>query len=229
MAPQAEIDFIVFDILGTLVDEPGGITAAIAEAAPHADAAAMAEAWAEHVAGLQRRIVAGERPYANSEAIDREAAGLVAAECGVTDAAVVGRLATAGRRLDPWPDTVASLDRLAARFPIAGLSNASRATLPRLSAHAGLRWHALLSAEDVQTYKPAPDVYRLALLLAGTRPERVLMIAAHSWDLRGAQAMGLRTAYVRRPIGDAPLDTDAFDYEAESLADLATVLLDGDS
>jgi 2-haloacid dehalogenase len=225
MAPHADIDFIVFDILGTLVDEPGGLKAAIGEAAPNADADELVQAWADHVAGLQRQIVAGERPYANSEAIDREAAGLVAAECGVTDAASIERLATAGRRLDPWPDSVASLDRFAARFPIAGLSNASRSTLPRLCAHAGLRWHALLSAEDVQTYKPAADVYRLALLLAGTAPERVLMVAAHAWDLRGAQALGLRTAYVRRAIGDAPLDTDAFDYEAESLADLADVLL----
>lgn len=226
MAPHAGIDFIVFDILGTLVDEPGGLRAAIGEAAPDADADELVEAWTGHVAELQRQIVDGQRPYANSEAIDREAAGLVAAECGVTDAALIDRLATSGRRLDPWPDTVASLDRLAARFPIAGLSNASRATLPRLSAHAGLRWHGLLSAEDVQTYKPAPDVYLLALLLAGTAPERVLMVAAHAWDLRGAQAVGLRTAYVRRPIGDAPLATDDFDYEADSLADLADVLLD---
>ncbi|MCC3763464.1 haloacid dehalogenase type II [Glycomyces sp. TRM65418] len=226
MPAQPDIDVLVFDLLGTLVDEPGGIKAAIAEAAPDADVDDMAEAWAGHVARLQRQIVDGERPYASSEAIDREAAGLVAAECGVTDAAAIDRLATAGRRLDPWPDTVASLDRLAARFPIVGLSNASRATLPRLSAHAGLRWHFLLSAEDVQTYKPAPDVYRLALLLAGTAASRVLMVAAHAWDLRGAQAMGLSTAYVRRPIGDAPLAGDAFDFEAESLAGLADVLLD---
>lgn len=224
---HADIDFIVFDLLGTLVDEPGGIRAGIKEAAPTADAAELTDAWLGHVAELQRRIVAGERPYANSEAIDREAAGLVATECGITDAALIARLATTGQRLDPWPDSVASLDRFAARFPVIGLSNASRSTLPRLSAHAGLRWHYLLSAEDVQTYKPAPDVYRLALLAAGTAPERVLMIAAHAWDLRGAQAMGLRTAYVQRPIGDTPLDTDAFDYRAESLAELADALLGG--
>ena len=30
---------------------------------------------------------------------------------------------------------------------------------------------------------------------------RLLMVAAHAWDLRGAQAVGMRTAYVERPVG----------------------------
>jgi 2-haloacid dehalogenase len=27
------------------------------------------------------------------------------------------------------------------------------------------------------------------------------MVAAHAWDLRGAQAAGMSTAYVERPVG----------------------------
>jgi 2-haloacid dehalogenase len=108
-----------------------------------------------------------------------------------------------------------------------GLSNASRATLIRLNTRAGLRWHYLLSAEDAQSYKPAPEVYRLTVEIAdGVRPERILMVAAHAWDLRGAQAIGLRTAYVSRPVADPPLPTDAFDYQTASLADLMAAILD---
>lgn len=230
VALHADIDLLVFDILGTLVNEPGGLRASIREVAPtesldHADD--LVEVWQSHVADQQRKMLDGHRTYANSDVVDREAAELVAAKCGVTDARAIDRLATAERRLDPWPDTVEALEGLAQHFPLAGLSNASRATLTRLNAHAGLRWHYLLSAEDAQSYKPAPDVYRLAVGIAGgAAPERILMVAAHAWDLRGAQALGLRTAYVQRPVADPPLTTDSFDYHATSLSGLAAAILD---
>jgi 2-haloacid dehalogenase len=224
--PHADLDLVVFDVLGTLVDEPGGLRAAIRDIAPPgAEIDDLADAWLDHVADQQRKMLDGRRPYATSDMVDREAAELVAARCGATDPTAVDRLATAGRRLDPWPDSVGSLDRLAHHLPIVGLSNASRAALTRLSAHAGLRWHGLLSAEDARSYKPAPEVYRLAVDLAGGAPDRVLMVAAHAWDLRGAQAVGLRTAYVRRPVGDPPLATDSFDHHADGLADLVTALV----
>jgi 2-haloacid dehalogenase len=229
MPSRADIDLVVFDVLGTLVNEPGGLHNSVREMAPagsadHVDD--LVDMWLSHVADQQREMLDGRRPYANSDVVDREAAELVATKCGVTDAAAIERLATAERRLDPWPDTIEALERLAQHFPLVGLSNASRATLIRLNAQAGLRWHYLLSAEDAQSYKPAPDVYRLVVDVAGGAPERVLMVAAHAWDLRGAQALGLRTAYVQRPVGDPPLATDSFDYHTASLADLVAVVLD---
>jgi 2-haloacid dehalogenase len=152
--------------------------------------------------------------------VDREAAELVASRCGVTDPAAIARLAAAERRLRPWDDTVDGLDAFAGRWPIAGLSNASRATLAALNAHAGLRWHFVLSAQDAGAYKPAAAIYRLPTDLLGYAPERVLLVAAHAWDLRGAQAVGLRTAYVPRLHGDPPRADDAFDHTADSLAEL---------
>ncbi|WP_410662259.1 haloacid dehalogenase type II [Amycolatopsis sp. lyj-84] len=206
-----EIDALVFDILGTLVDEPAGIRAAVQQAQPYADADELVERWLGHLETEQRRIVAGDRPYAASDVLDREAAE--------TDA-----LATAGRRMPPWPDTVEGLARLAESYPLIGLSNASRTTLLRMNAHAGLRWHQALSAEEVRSYKPDPAVYELAVKVSGAPPERLLMVAAHAWDLRGAQSVGLRTAYVARPVGDPPSETDRFDFYADDLLDLAAQL-----
>lgn len=168
--------------------------------------------------------ILGTRPYANSTVIDLEAATRVATETEISDADVVGSLAAAGQRLEPWPDSVPALDRIASHFPVVGLSNASHSALTRINAHAGLRWHQVLSAEDAHTYKPHPDVYRLVITNAGFSPDRLLMVAAHAWDLRGAQAVGMRTAYVERPVGDPPTATDSFDLHAKSLDELATSL-----
>ncbi|UED84252.1 haloacid dehalogenase type II [Streptomyces profundus] len=227
MPEVPDIEVIVFDVLGTMVDEPGGLRAAIHEAAPGSDAAAvdrLLTVWREHVQHEQLRVERRDRAYADSEAIDREAAEKVAEHAGLTGRTAIERLATASQRLRPWHDAPAGLTRLAARFPVLALSHASRSTLLRLNAHAGLRWHQTLSAEDARAYKPAPEVYRLAIDAAGCPPERVLMVAAHAWDLRGAQATGLRTAYVHRPGGDAPRDSDAFDWHTTTLTDLATAL-----
>ncbi|RSN40253.1 haloacid dehalogenase type II [Amycolatopsis sp. WAC 04197] len=206
-----EIDALVFDILGTLVDEPAGIRAAVREAAPDVDADELVRLWQGHVETEQRRIVAGERPYAPSDVLDREAAQIA------TKTDVVPKLS-------PWPDSVEGLAKLAEHHMLIGLSNASRTSLLRINAHAGLRWHLALSAEDAQTYKPDPAVYELAADVAKTKPERLLMVATHAWDLRGAQSVGLRTAYVARPVGDPPSETDRFDFHADGLADLAVQL-----
>ncbi|TXL87977.1 haloacid dehalogenase type II [Streptomyces sp. IB2014 016-6] len=229
MARIRDIEVVVFDVLGTLVDEPGGLRAQIRAAVPESgDADVLVDEsfslWERHREREQGRIGQGRRAYAGTDVIDAEAAQLVADHSGLTAPAAIARLATASRRLPPWDDSVAGLDRLARRFPVVGLSNAGRTTLLRLTAHAGLRWHQALSAESVRAYKPAPEVYRLAVDTAGCPPERVLMVAAHAWDLRAAQASGMRTAYVRRPGGDPPTDTDEFDGRFDELDELVTEL-----
>ncbi|MET8678036.1 haloacid dehalogenase type II [Streptomyces sp. NPDC004647] len=227
MAGACDIEVVVFDVLGTMVDEPGGLRAAIRDAVPASDDASVDQlltVWREHVEHEQQRIEEASREYANTEIIDREAAQRVADCAGLTDPVAIERLATAGQRLKPWDDSLAGLTRLARRFPVLGLSNASRATLLRLNAYAGLRWHQALSAEGAQAYKPAPEVYQLAVDAAACPSERVLMVAAHAWDLRGAQAVGMRTAYVQRPVGDPPKRTDTFNWRSNSLDELVAAL-----
>ncbi|WP_432166571.1 haloacid dehalogenase type II [Streptomyces sp. bgisy031] len=221
---QLEIGAVVFDVLGTLVDEPAGIRNGIRALEPSLDDPSVEQLlslWQEHIEREQRRILDGGRPYVTSDALDREAARLVADAAGVDDPAAAAALARSGQQLPPWPDTVTGLARIAERHPLIGLSNASRAALLEVNAHAGLRWHQALSAEDARTYKPDPGVYQLAVTVSGRPPERLLMVAAHAWDLRAAQALGLRTAYIARPVGDPPTATDQFDLYADDLDDLA--------
>ena len=227
MTWHEDIDVVVFDILGTMVDEPGGIGRGIRAALPDIDGARAGElvgVWERHVDEQQQLMRAGRRPYAVSTVVDQEAAARVAGEAGVDDVGTVRSLAASAQRLEPWPDSLSGLERIASRHAVVGLSNASRSALTRINAHSGLRWHQALSAEDAHSYKPDPDVYRLAIANAGCPPERLLMVAAHAWDLRAAQVAGMRTAYVERPVGDPPRAADSFDLVATGLDDLATTL-----
>jgi 2-haloacid dehalogenase len=227
VSSRLDVDVIVFDILGTMVDEPSGIRRGLRTLLTTLDEARTSElldVWQGHVEEQQHEVLAGRRPYASSTEIDLEAAARAAATADISDVDAIRALAASAQRLEPWPDSVSALERIASRHPVVGLSNASRAALTRISAHAGLRWHQVLSAEDARSYKPHPDVYRLAITNADCPPDRLLMVAAHAWDLRGAQAVGMRTAYVERPVGDPPSSTDSFDLTADSLDHLATRL-----
>ncbi|MDQ0596783.1 2-haloalkanoic acid dehalogenase type II [Streptomyces canus] len=134
---EPEIDAIVFDVLGTLVDEPAGLRAGIRAFAPKLDDPGIEELlslWQRHIETEQRRILDGVRAYVPTDVLDLEAARVVADAAGVDDPAAVTALSLSGRRLPPWPDTVAGLARLAERFPLIGLSNASRTALLGINA-----------------------------------------------------------------------------------------------
>jgi len=237
MAPRRR-PVLVFDVLGTLVDQAGSLATQLHEDAGLDAAAArgVVATWLGRVADRERAVVEGRRAFAPSGVLDREVLAGLAAEDALPVSAV-DRLASAAERLRPWPDSVAGVAALARDFTVLGLSNADRRTLAALRADAGLEWHEALSAEDAGTYKPAPGIYAAAVAAAGEAPApgqaarwgavEPVMVAAHAWDLRAAAAAGMRTAYVPRPGGDAPRDDDAFDLHAVDLADLHGRLLGG--
>lgn len=210
------VDTVVFDVLGTLVDQDGGLRQALRGLVPDVESAVVR--WQQHVAAEHRRVVAGDRAYVPADVLDREAAAQLVGERRADDlAAVTGRL-------HAWPDTAELLSRLAAHHEVVALSNADHTTLLRLCAHAGLRWHAAISTEAVASYKPDPAVYRLAIERVGRPPERILMVAAHAWDLRGARAAGMRTAFLPRPGADVPVPADGVDHHLADAAELVALL-----
>lgn len=58
--------------------------------------------------------------------------------------------------------------------------------------HAGLPFDAVLTAELAHSYKPAPSVYRLAVDYLGYRPDEILMVACHKYDLMAGRLSRMR-------------------------------------
>jgi 2-haloacid dehalogenase len=122
---------------------------------------------------------------------------------------------------------VPGLTRLRDRFVIATLSNGNVAMLTNMAKNAGLPWDCILSSELARHYKPDPEVYQTAADLLGLDTREVLMVAAHPFDLKAAQAVGMQAAYVSRPLefgpGRQPEDASGEDFQihAADFEDLA--------
>jgi 2-haloacid dehalogenase len=99
-----------------------------------------------------------------------------------------------------------------------------------MAKNAGLPWDTILSAELSRHYKPDPEAYLKAPELLSLEPQEVMLVATHPSDLRSAAAVGLKTAYVHRPLERGPERTrtppatDEFDLFASDFLDLAAQL-----
>jgi 2-haloacid dehalogenase len=112
------------------------------------------------------------------------------------------RLLDGMRTLPPHPETAESLAMLrAAGFRVAALTNSTLEVARAQIGNAGLSdlLEEVLSADEVQRLKPAPEPYALAADRLGVGLADIRLIAAHSWDVTGAIRAGARAAFVARP------------------------------
>jgi 2-haloacid dehalogenase len=225
---------LVFDVFGTCVDWRGSIIRAGQALRPEGvDWSALADEWRRegYIRGIAR-IRSGETPYVSSDVLFRRKLEELIPRYGVRGLsdAEVDDLAQAWSRLDPWPDTVAGLQRLKSRYLISPLSNGSFATLTAMAKRGRMPWDCIISTELRQTFKPEREAYLLAPTLLGLHTDQVILVAAHDSDLKGAQAAGLHTALVPRPLewGEnappLPPPDPSFDFVATDFGDLATQL-----
>jgi 2-haloacid dehalogenase len=72
--------------------------------------------------------------------------------------------------------------------------------------HAGLAhfFEQRFSVDARRAFKPAPTVYQYVCEELGVAPAECMMVAAHVWDIAGAQSAGFGGALITRP-GNAPL------------------------
>lgn len=229
---------LVFDVFGTVVDWRGGVIRdgrALSARRPGLDVdwSAFADAWRERYLPSMNRVRTGELPWTNLDGLHRVSLDELLTEFGVAHLGEPDRryLVDAWHRLDPWPDSVAGLTRLKARYTIAPLSNGNVALLVDMAKRAGLPWDLVLSAELVRHYKPDPQTYRSAPELLGLLPDQVMLVAAHRSDLAAARTNGLRTTYLRRPaewgpagVAPEPGPEDGLDHVVDSLTELADLL-----
>lgn len=134
------------------------------------------------------------------------------------------RLAAAFGELRAYPDVAPGLAALRdAGWALAALTNTPRAAVADQFERAGLStaFDRVLSVDAVGRFKPAPEPYLYALDELGAGADGAWMVACHDWDLAGARAVGMRTAYVRRPGMSFAASHPGPDLEVDDFVELA--------
>ena len=227
--PSARLDglqAITLDLYGTLLDVESSVLGAFtrflaAKGCPDApgdvvrswESAYFQETMIDTLLGQGRT---------SFERISRRALGQVLTRQGITHGSEEIEELLASRDLGGlYPDVREGLLALKPRYTLVLLSNGDRTSLERAVANLSIPVDQIVSAEQAGVYKPHPGVYRAAIEQLALEPSQVLQVAAHAWDIRGAQAFGMAGAYVNRR--EIPNGDDRFqpDLEVSDLRNLA--------
>jgi 2-haloacid dehalogenase len=117
------------------------------------------------------------------------------------NAITIARMLDTFRELPPHGDVRPAFERLeAAGIRIVTLTNGAASTTEHLLQRAGLDAFVerTISIDEVRRWKPRREVYLHAAQVTGVPPARLALVAAHAWDIVGANAAGLITGWVAR-------------------------------
>jgi 2-haloacid dehalogenase len=223
-----DVDAVVFDVIGTLVDEDETwvrVATRLAAAGGLADAADLHRRWVELLGRHMDAVVAGQEPWRPHQELVEDAARAAITDAGGDPVPAAMELVTTLDSSYPaWPEVPQATAELRRHLLVVGLSNGDLGSLARLANANAISWDLALSTGAVRTFKPDPAAYRYGIAAAALDPERTLFVAAHPWDLRAAAEHGFRTAYVARPGAEEPAPQDRFDVSVDDVLALVHAL-----
>jgi 2-haloacid dehalogenase len=119
-------------------------------------------------------------------------------------------------RLSLYPDVGATLQKIAGKKAI--LSNGSPDILLPLVTNSGLELDQVISVDELKIFKPAPQVYELAVKKLRTKD--IGFVSSNCWDAIGAKSYGFNVYWINR--SGAPVDRLGFkpDRILESLDEI---------
>ncbi|RBY96981.1 haloacid dehalogenase [Blastococcus sp. TF02-8] len=212
-------DVVAFDVNETVLDL-APVRAALVEAG---EAASLLSAVFARtlLTGFAASVVGDWVPF--RDAFD----AALAQESGLDEQARASVLEAFGE-LAPHPDVEPALRRLvSAGVRVVTLSHGSPGV-----AEAGLERGgitplvaATLSSEVIRAWKPAREAYLWAAGSCGVAPDRLALVAAHGWDVLGAQRAGLTGVWFPRSERVYPHVYEAPHVRADDLAGAVDALL----
>lgn len=202
---------LTFDTGGTILDWHTGFSTALAEVgARHG----LERDWGAITNELRRRSLKRmlnlgehEPPGYNFDGAHRAVLEELVDENGLSAFTPEERHEIAWERphnFTCWPDFPAVLPRLRERYICASFTILSFRIIIDTARRNGLSWDVVISCEAIGKYKLLPESYRAAARFLQLEPQQCLMVACHNFDLDAARAVGMRTAFVRRPLEWGP-------------------------
>ncbi|GAC1648571.1 MAG: haloacid dehalogenase type II [Acidobacteriaceae bacterium] len=137
------------------------------------------------------------------------------------------RLSAAMLSLPPLPDAAPALKQISSLgHTVVALANNTGENLESQLRNAKLwdYFRHIFSADAVQRLKPAKEAYLFVARTMQVPLSDIMMVAAHPWDIAGAQAAGLSAAFIARPGQYLNALVPAPRFTATSLTHLADQL-----
>jgi 2-haloacid dehalogenase len=231
-----DLKALVFDTFGTVVDWRTSVIEDFRAFGKHkvmnVDWEAFVDEWKTSYRPGMDAVRSGQWPWTRVDQIYRKKLDEILPKYGVIGLTEHEKvyLNRVWHRLNPWPDSVAGLARLKKEYVIAPLSNSDLDCLVNMAKHAGLPWDAIFCSELFHHYKPDPEVYLGAIELLNLKPQEVMLVAAHNYDLRAARSHRMQTAFVPRPTEYGPSQKtdlkpeEAWEIVAADFGELASAL-----
>jgi 2-haloacid dehalogenase len=194
-----DFDVISFDCYGTLIDWESGILSALkAILSAHGKSVDEAELLGLYGESEAQAEAGPYRPYREilQRVVEDYGTHLGFTPTGEESDALANSIS--GWR--PWPDTVAALKQLQARYRLAIISNIDdhlfAATKPQLE----VAFAQVITAQQARCYKPELEIFRLAVERIGAAPERIVHVGQSIYhDVLPAQSLGMGAVWVNRP------------------------------
>ena len=195
----------MFDAYGTLFDVHS--VAARCESCWPGKGAQLSQLWrAKQLEYTWQRSLM--QRYAPFSTVTREALAYSCEALGL-ELSVAQMEALMGEYLSSrlYPDVAQTLAQLeTAKKAI--LSNGSPDMLLPLVEHSGLELDAVISVDELKVFKPAPQVYELAVKKLQLDDSKIGFVSSNCWDALGAKSFGFSVYWINR--AGAPVDRLGF-------------------
>ncbi len=223
-----EIDVLVFDQYGTVVDMQQGLVDAVStflrdkgwDGEPHRFVTWWRRTHYEN-SMIDALCDRGHTPYRQ---IGHRAVSFVMDRCEISYTQDEVRwLVSQIESLKPFPDVVEALQQLRDDgYKLAILSNGDRDMLEAAKPHIVFPFDHTISVQDAGYFKPHWKTYATAEAQLEVDRSSCLFVANHAFDCIGAKSYGMRTAFIdrrKRPFGETPHQPDLIVADFKELAD----------
>ncbi|MGH9492401.1 MAG: haloacid dehalogenase type II [Terriglobales bacterium] len=194
---------LTFDCYGTLVDWESGILGALRPLLRAHGKTLTDEQTLEIYGELEAEAEAGEyHPYREVlEGVVRGFGRRLGFEPSLQEAE---SLPESLKNWKPFPDTVAALMKLKARYKLAVVSNVDDDLFAATARRLEVPFDWVITAQQAGSYKPSHRNFKLALERIALPPDQVLHVAQSIYhDIVPARELGLATVWVNRRAGKA--------------------------
>ena len=218
----SRFDFITFDCYGTLINWEQGILGALRPILQSHDVVRSDDEILAEYGEIEPPL---QNPYRRYREVLREVVREFGKRRGFgANETEMDSLPASLRNWQPYPDTVDALERLQRKFKLVILSNIDDDLFADSAKLLKVPFDEVVTAEQVQSYKPGHAHFLKMLRRCKTTSDRVLHTGQSIYhDVVPAKSLGFKTVWVHRApgYGATRAASETPDLEVRSLKELA--------